>query len=160
MKNMIFFRLVLAISVLVLLLACMELQTDLAKFRVATRGVPISTKITNLYQITRSRRRIDFYAEFEGAGVQRMRRVSEVFYNTHQIDDEVTMKYLPDESVILYEDEQRKSPLLVRGIIILLVIGMLIVAWKIDKKNEKKRKEKVRMARLRRRRHQRHHVRP
>ncbi len=128
---------------------------DLAKFSVATKGIPIHTKISAWYFASRMRG-MDYYATFSGAGVQRTRKVSEAFYKTHEINDEVWMKYLPDESVILYADEQRKSPYVVRSVLVLLAIGMLIVAWKVDVRNNKKWSEEARLRRIRRKHHKRH----
>ncbi|WP_147319979.1 hypothetical protein [Chitinophaga silvisoli] len=155
MKNIIFFRLVLPVSILIFLLSFMDLRMDLAKFRVATKGIPIHTKISAWY-FGSGMEGMNIYATFSGAGVQRTRKVSEEFYKVHQINDEVWMKYLPHESVILYADEQRKSPYVVRSVLILLAIGMLIVAWKVDIRNKKRWSEEARLRRLRRRHHKRH----
>lgn len=132
----------LPVSIFIVLLTCIGLRKALKEYKVAKNGIKLEMKISNLRKVEHFRRGDDYYADFIGAGVQMEREVSEEFYFTHRINDEVTMKYMPNEDIILYGYESGGDSFVVRGIFIIIAIAILVVARRKDVRNAKERNRK------------------
>lgn len=132
----------LPLSIFIILLTCIGLRKELKVYKVAKKGMKVEMKISKLRKVEHFRMGDDYYAAFIGAGVHMEREVSEEFYFTHRINDEVTMKYLPDEDIILYGYESGGDSFIVRGIFIIIAIAILVAARRKDVRNARERNRK------------------
>jgi hypothetical protein len=126
------FLMALPVSLVIILIACIGLRRELKKMRVANNGIQVETKINNLYIEKYRRATVNYYADFVGKGVHMKRMVSDEFYYTHRINDEVTMKYLPDEDIIMYGYETAGGTFILRVIFAIFAIVILVFAGGLD----------------------------